>query len=265
MNTLLMRKGKNLTSQDVKVSIVTVCYNSETTIEKTIESVINQTYANIEYIIVDGGSTDETLTIINKYSQRYNGRIKYISERDEGIYDAMNKGIKMTTGQLIGIINSDDYYELDAVEHIVSAWNGSGMQILYGLMRKLINGKEDSVLLLSHESLEDRMICHPSCFVTADVYREIGTFEKKYQSVADYDFMLRAFRSGKVFFKPVYNILANFNSGGVSGSLSGYRENLEYLRKQGKISSFKMLLLLLYVRMKRTIFNGIGNRYEGKV
>ncbi len=259
MNTLLMRKGKNLIKQDVKVSIITVCYNSETTIEKTIESVINQTYANIEYIIVDGGSTDKTLTIINKYSERYNGRIKCISERDEGIYDAMNKGIKMATGQLIGIINSDDYYELDAVEHIVSAWNGSGMQILYGLMRKLINGKEDSVLLLSHELLEDRMICHPSCFVTADVYREIGMFDKKYQSVADYDFMLRAFRSKEVFFKPVYKILANFNAGGVSGSLVGYRENLKYLREQGKISSLKMLLLLLYAKMKGTIFTDIGS------
>lgn len=260
MNTLLKRKGKNLTNQDVKVSIITVCYNSETTIEKTIESVINQTYPNIEYIIVDGESKDKTLTIINTYLERYNDRIKCISERDEGIYDAMNKGIKMATGQLIGIINSDDYYELDAVEHIVSAWNGNGMQILYGLMRKLINGKEDSVLLLSHELLEDRMICHPSCFVTSDVYKKIGMFDKKYQSVADYDFMLRAFRSKEVSFKPVYEILANFNAGGISGSWIGYKENLKYLREQRKISSIKMLLLLLYAKVKGTIFTNIGNR-----
>lgn len=255
-----MRKDRNLYRQDVKVSIITVCYNSETTIKKTIESVIKQSYPNIEYIIIDGGSTDKTLDIINYYVERYSGRIKYISERDEGIYDAMNKGIKLATGQLIGIINSDDYYELDAVEHVVSVWDGTGMQILYGLMRKLVNGKEDSVLLLSHESLEDRMICHPSCFVTADVYREIGLFDKKYQSVADYDFMLRAFRSKKVFFKPVYKILANFSDGGISGSLAGYRENLEYLREQGKISSLKKLLLLLYMKMRGKVFTDIGSR-----
>jgi len=101
--------------KDILVSIITPCLNSKKTIRKTIESVINQTYKNIEYIIVDGESTDGTIEIINEYREKYKDCIKFISEKDNGIYDAMNKGIKLCSGSLIGIINSDDYYETNAV------------------------------------------------------------------------------------------------------------------------------------------------------
>ncbi len=94
-----------------KVSIVTPCLNSEKTIRDTIESVLYQTYKNIEYIIVDGSSTDNTVKIIKEYLPKFHGRMKFVSEKDNGIYNAMNKGIKMSSGNIIGIINSDDYYE----------------------------------------------------------------------------------------------------------------------------------------------------------
>ena len=100
----------------MKVSIITPCLNSEKTIRETIESVLNQTYLNIEYIIVDGGSTDNTLTIIREYIPLFRGRLHVISEKDDGIYDAMNKGIKKSHGQLIGIINSNDYYDYNIHE-----------------------------------------------------------------------------------------------------------------------------------------------------
>ncbi len=114
------------------VSIITVCLNSEKTIEQTIQSVINQTYPNIEYIIIDGKSTDRTLEIIDKYK----GKISIlVSESDEGIYDAMNKGLKLATGELIGIINSDDWYESDAVETIVNSFLADrNVQVIYGNM-----------------------------------------------------------------------------------------------------------------------------------
>ncbi len=103
-----------------KISIITPCLNSEKTIRDTMESVLHQTYKNIEYIIVDGGSEDRTLEIIHEYEHLFNGRLKYISEKDNGIYDAMNKGIRQSKGKLIGIIGSDDYYETDAVEKVAA-------------------------------------------------------------------------------------------------------------------------------------------------
>ena len=95
----------------MKISIITVCFNSEKTIEDTIKSVLKQSYKNYEYIIVDGKSTDNTLNIIKKYEGKFDGRLKYISEKDKGIYDAMNKGIKMSAGDIIGLINSvNDFF-----------------------------------------------------------------------------------------------------------------------------------------------------------
>lgn len=103
----------------MKVSIITPCLNSEKTIKDTMESVLKQTYKNIEYIVVDGGSTDGTMEIVKAYHSRFHGRMKYVSEKDNGIYEAMNKGIKLSSGRIIGIINSDDYYQYDAVSNIV--------------------------------------------------------------------------------------------------------------------------------------------------
>ena len=102
-----------------KVSIITVCFNSAKTIRDTIESVINQTYKNIEYIIVDGGSTDGTIDIIKEYEPYI---AKWVSESDDGIYDAMNKGIMMSTGEIIGLVNSDDFLELEAIKNVVKTY-----------------------------------------------------------------------------------------------------------------------------------------------
>ena len=103
---------------NVKVSVITVCYNSARTIEATIQSILMQTYSNIEYIIIDGASRDNTLDIIKKYEKEFNGRLTVVSEPDNGIYDAMNKGIRMATGEVIGLLNSDDTYEFDATINI---------------------------------------------------------------------------------------------------------------------------------------------------
>ena len=119
----------------VKCSIITVSYNSSKTIEKTINSVLSQTYKDVEYIIVDGASSDGTVEIIKEYEPLFEGRMKWISEPDNGIYFAMNKGIQMAKGELIGIINSDDWYENDAVEKIVYGWSDAGkkpLSVLHG-------------------------------------------------------------------------------------------------------------------------------------
>ena len=146
----------------MKVSIITVCYNSAATIRRTIESVLHQTYTDIEYIIVDGMSNDGTLEIINEFQDIFENRIKLISEPDRGIYDAMNKGIRIATGALIGILNSDDFYESAAVEHMVYSMTEEKYQILYGFMRTVKNGDEYTIGRSSHKFLREGMIGHPA-------------------------------------------------------------------------------------------------------
>lgn len=201
-----------------KVSIITVCYNSAKTIRDTIESVLNQTYENIEYMIIDGASQDETLDIACSYISKFQGRLKVISEPDKGIYDAMNKGILMCTGDIVGIINSDDWYEQDAVEKVCNTFSDiADVSIVYGGIRYIRNKMEDSIHFYSHNFLRERMISHPSCFVLKAVYDNIGLFDCKYKIVADYDLMLRAMEKGLKFYG-IYDVLSNFRLGGTSNS-----------------------------------------------
>jgi len=224
---------------DIKVSIITVCYNSELTIEKTLESVLGQTYTNIEYIIVDGKSTDGTLKVVDKYKSEFGNRLIIVSEKDKGIYDAMNKGIRLATGQLIGIINSDDYYEPTAVEDIVDAYkndNANPLSVYYGGTAMVRDGEIKWISYSDHEKLEVEMITHPSCFVTKQVYEEFGCFDLQYSCVADYDFMLRLKKSGKVSFLPVKKHISNFVLGGMSSTGKAYIDLIHLRVNYGMIT-----------------------------
>jgi glycosyltransferase involved in cell wall biosynthesis len=227
---------------DILVSIITPCFNSEKTIKKTIESVLNQTYSNIEYFIIDGSSTDNTINIVKEYEPVFQGRMHIISEKDSGIYDAMNKGISLATGSLVGMVNSDDYYELDAVEAMVREMTNDKYLILYGFQRSLIDGKEKNVVLYNHNFLRDQMITHPTCFVTKSLYKDFGVFDTNYRSSADYDFVLKMLHNDKVVFKPVYKIISNFALGGMSSTNTGAKETLEIKLKYGYITPIKYKL-----------------------
>jgi glycosyltransferase involved in cell wall biosynthesis len=218
-------------------SIITVCYNSEKTIKRTIESVLNQTYSNIEYIIIDGASTDKTVDIIKEYEPKFQGRMKWISEPDGGIYFAMNKGILKANGELIGIINSDDYYEYDAVEVMMGAITDSPYQIVYGFTRNWVNGRAESISLLYHEFLSTRMISHSSSFVTKRLYMDYGVFDTEFISASDYDFMLRMSCKDDVEFKPVYRLISNFTSGGMSATSKAYYDLLKVQRRHKLITN----------------------------
>lgn len=227
--------------ENILISIVTVCYNSEATIERTIKSMLNQTYSNYEYLIIDGKSTDRTLEILHKYEPLFDGRMKIYSESDRGIYDAMNKGIRKASGQLIGMVNSDDYYEADALEIMAEEFKKieNPYAVLYGLQRNFEGEKEVKTFLFHHDYLKQQMITHPTCFVTPEVYRDMGLFNLNYRSSADYEFMLRIYDTRKVCFHPIYKVISNFQQGGMSSSQIGYRETLELQYRYGNISRFR--------------------------
>jgi len=192
------------------VSIITVVYNGEKKIEQAIQSVLGQSYKNIEYIIIDGGSKDGTMEIVKKYQDQ----LRWISEKDEGISDAFNKGIKIASGEIIGIINADDWYENDAIEHVVK--NFQGNDVIYGDMRMWGNEKIEFVVKGNHEILKDEMtVNHPTVFIAKACYDKFGLFDKSYRCAMDYDLLLRL-KVNNCRFKYVPKILANM-------SLAGFR------------------------------------------
>jgi len=206
----------------MKISIITVCYNSEKTIEDTIKSVISQDYKDIEYIIVDGGSTDGTLEVINSYKESIS---KLISEPDDGIYDAMNKGVAIATGELIGILNSDDLFAssdiLSQVAQQVS--NVSNEAIFYGAIA--IVDRYDVDLVKRHYSVKNFttsklklgiMPPHPATFIPKSIYRKVGYYKTDYKIAADFELYVRVTIKHKL---PVKNLdlhVVKMREGGVS-------------------------------------------------
>lgn len=203
-----------------KVSIITVCLNSANTIRDTIESVINQTYQNIEYIIIDGGSTDGTIDIIREYEPCIT---KWVSEPDNGIYDAMNKGIKMATGEIIGIVNSDDYLELEAVRSVGDMYlvHQDG-DVFHGRVRIINNLNDIKYIIASAEDVYKQnnfkmKIPHGGVFITKGCYLENGLYNVNYKIGADHDLLLRLIKSNKKFVF-VNQVISNMRLGGVSST-----------------------------------------------
>ncbi|WP_026568363.1 glycosyltransferase family 2 protein [Bacillus sp. UNC41MFS5] len=226
------------------ISIITPCFNSENTIRQTLESVLNQSYQNFEYIIIDGASTDDTLNIINEYKILFGEKLRIFSEPDDGIYDAMNKGISKAKGSIVGIINSDDWYELNTLELINQNYTGAKYEILYGMQKNWENEKEKIVFIKSHEFIDTQMLTHPTCFVTKSTYSDLGCFDLSYKSSADYELMIRMVKSGKVHFTPIHQIMANFRMGGMSSGQIGVREDANIRYHYGIISKKKMIFTI---------------------
>ncbi len=233
-----------------KVSIITVCYNSEKTIQKTIEAVLNQTYKNIEYLVIDGKSTDGTLGIVKSFEGKFGGRMKIVSEKDGGIYYALNKGIDSSAGELIGFSNSDDWYEVDAVEKAVAVFVTKPEAFIYGLLRLI---KDEKVLMIStgsHEFLPGSQIPYPTWFLPKVLFKKFGNFELKYKIGSDVDLVLRFFKNG-VQFHRLESILANFRVGGKSDQ-HVYLSRIEVLmsmQELGFISKNKLYYNILLLRL----------------
>jgi glycosyltransferase involved in cell wall biosynthesis len=182
--------------EQVKISIITAVLNAENTIEKTIRSVVEQTYPNVEYIIIDGKSSDRTMEIIRKYSDRIS---KWVSEKDNGIYDAMNKGIGMATGDVIALLNSDDWYEADALEYVAAQFQDKGLDMLFANIRITDGRQVWDAQPVSTERLRQRYkmmpVYHPATFVRRRLFLECGIFDIQYRIAADYEWVLRVLKT----------------------------------------------------------------------
>ncbi|WP_300978636.1 glycosyltransferase family 2 protein [Flavobacterium sp.] len=219
------------------VSIITVVFNNVRTLEQTINSVINQSYRNIEYIIIDGGSTDGSVDVIKKYESQIS---YWVSEPDKGIYYAMNKGLRIATGNLVSVLSSDDWYESTTVKKAVNYYElNPEVDIIHGLLRFIgANDMPDLVTGHYNSFLSKGMIEHPTCFITKKMYEKVGFYNVLYKSAGDYEWMLRAKKlEAKFLFIP--ELLTNFRRGGISGSYIGALEELLIKKRFGVISNFK--------------------------
>lgn len=193
------------------VSIITIVYNGEKYLEQTIQSVLGQSYPNLEYIIIDGGSRDNSVSIIKKYSDRL---AFWMSEKDKGVSDAFNKGIARANGEIIGLINADDWYEPSAVEKVVTLMGDA--DVAYGDVRYWKDGKKDLILIGNHERLHHEMsVSHPGVFVKSKTYKDHGVFRNEYKYAMDYELLLR-FHVQSCVFVHVPDVIANMRWEGLS-------------------------------------------------
>ena len=208
----------------LKFSIITIAYNSVQTIERTLKSVLAQSFTDYEYIIVDGASKDDTLKIVKQYEPLFEGRMKWISEPDKGIYDAMNKGILMSSGDIIGIVNSDDWLEPNTLQILVdeiSKDSDNREKILTGEMLFHYEDGSTQHYPTSFERYEYfakryRMgLNHPATFVPRVIYDRIGIFDDRFKLYADADFIIRCYEAG-VGVHFINKVLSNMSDGGAS-------------------------------------------------
>lgn len=218
------------------ISIITVSYNAVSTIENTILSVINQTYPHIEYIIIDGGSSDGTVDIIKKYSDKIS---YWVSEPDKGIYDAMNKGISIAKGELIGIINSDDWYEPNIFMHIAENYSNSKNKekIYYGDLEKCYNEYTRKIIKPKralNQFWMGTIIGHPTVFIPSIVYKKYGVFNLEYKISADYDLLVRMYKHN-IQFEYIPRIISHMRTGGESDRnvIQGYKEAFNIALRAG--------------------------------
>ncbi|WP_425058549.1 hypothetical protein SCACP_32080 [Sporomusa carbonis] len=231
MNGIKINTSKSYVASELepKVSIITVCFNSANTIEKTIESVIIQDYPNMEYIIIDGGSTDGTIDLIERYEQYIS---HWLSEKDNGISDAFNKGISKASGDLVGIINSDDWYAPEAIKHVVEAFK-SNPEIGFVFGDLIISDTEGQPLYSqTGDPYYQRMIAfdmpsipHPTVFVRKEIYERFGGFSTDYKTAMDYEFLLKLWKNGVAgLYLPVILAYMRLNGESDVNYTRGYHE-----------------------------------------
>ena len=220
----------------MKISIITVVWNNKETIQDAVNSVLNQTYKNIEYIIIDGASTDGTIEIIQSYGDKIS---KFISEPDGGLYDAMNKGIELSNGDIVGMLNSDDFYiDEFVIENVIKEFEAKDVDSVYADLVYVNPGNLDKVVRFydsSYFSPENFaygwMPAHPTFFVKKEIYERYGVFRTDLKIGADFDILVRFLYIYNISFSYMREVLVKMRTGGVSTSFNSiWINNIEQLR-----------------------------------
>ena len=242
----------------LKISIITVSYNSEKFIRDTILSVINQSYNNIEYIIIDGKSNDNTISIIKEYSDYIS---YFITEKDESMYDAINKGCKIATGDYILILNSDDYFcDSEVLNKVVTSINGRLPAGFYG-NRKEVNSKGDFLKLKKSFQTDFKtllfsrnmtFISHPCLFVSRELYSEMNYYNLNYSYASDLDFVLRCLKVSKFLYLDVDVSCFRLHESSItsSGKINLERENILDIHGINSYSKLVQKIKFFFVWMK---------------
>lgn len=235
----------------MKISLITSTYNSVSTLKSTFDSVLSQTYSDVEYLVVDGGSKDGTLELIKEYEPKFGGRMKWLSEPDKGLYDALNKGIRMATGDVVGILNSDDFFTTNDVLEIV-ATELNGVDAIYGDIH-FVHPDNLNKCVRYYSSKNFRpwavrfgyMPAHPSFYARREVFEKYGLYALDYKIAADFDMMVRLFAKHHISSKYVKKDFVTMRTGGMSTSSISHRllltkEDAKACRRYGIYSNFLM-------------------------
>lgn len=244
----------------MKISVITVCRNSEKTIERTLQSVACQSFDDFEYIVIDGVSTDKTLEIIDRYKNHIS---KFISEPDKGIYDAMNKGAKMAEGEYIVFLNADDVFLHENVLSLVAEkMNGKKADLFYGDLvfvekdtGKINNRKQDNV---NYVYLCGGMLFHPAIFASKELFEKFGYFDTQYRIAADYDWILKMLVKNKVSCEYLGFPITMFSDG--EGASSNEQNRLKHKKERKEVqkkyfsSAFITISNIWYKSFRSTLY-----------
>ncbi len=252
----------------LKISIITVAYNSSKTISDTIESVLSQNYKDIEYIIVDGNSSDNTLEIIKEYAPKFNGRLKWISEPDKGLYDAMNKGIRLASGDVVGIINSDDFYHRqDIIHKVANAFTeNKNVQAVFGDVSFINTENKDKIVRYYRaKNFHPKrfrfgfMPPHPSFFTYKSNFEKFGYYKTDYKIAADYELLIRFLYKGKLIYKYLPVDFMKMRVGGKStatlrSNIVLNKEIVRACRENGIYTNFPLLMFKYLSKIWEFVF-----------
>jgi len=251
----------------MKITLITVCFNAETTIEQTLNSVLSQTYKNYEYWIIDGKSKDNTINIVKKCEPKFKGKLKWISEKDNGLFDAMNKGIKKSTGDIIGILNADDIFaNKNVLSKIADTFEKTDCDATYSdlifmdeatmkIPQRIFVSKTGNYKLGWYPP-------HPTLYVKKTIYEKYGLYNQKFKIAADYDFMLRIMKN-KVKLQYIPETLIYMRSGGVSTrGLKGYYRSFSESMQALKNNQIRFKMFVNILRTIKIIQQGIKAKLQ---